>query len=60
MSDQLKNPFHPDYGIPHSVRALVVADLDTSTVKEVAITRRFSTSSVYRWRKALKGEANAD
>jgi hypothetical protein len=60
MNDQLKNPFHPDYGIPHSVRVLVVADLDTSTVKEVAVAHRFSTASLYRWRKALKGETHAD
>ena len=50
------NPYHPDYGIPHQVRASVVQDLTDKTVREVAITRRFSQSSVYRWRKALKTE----
>ena len=56
----MMNPFHPDYGIPHFVRVSVVQDLRDKTVREVAITRRFSTTSIYRWRKALKGEAHAD
>jgi len=55
----MMNPFHPDYGIPHFVRVSVVQDLRDKTVREVAITRRFSTASIYRWRKALKGDTHA-
>ena len=46
-------PYHPQYGLPDSVRSEVVTLAKESSVKLAAAFYGVSLASVYRWRKDL-------
>jgi hypothetical protein len=46
-------PYHPQYGLPDSVRSEVVTLARESSVKLAAAFYKVSESTVYRWRKDL-------
>jgi len=48
------NPFHPDYGLPHEYRKVVLVDLGTRPVRQVALDRNIGVSTIYRWRKEME------
>jgi transposase len=48
------NPFHPDYGLPHEYRKVVLVDIGTRPVRQVALDRNIGVSTIYRWRKEME------
>ena len=46
-------PYHPEYGLPDSVRSEVLTLARESSVKLAAAFYRVSEASVYKWRKDL-------
>jgi hypothetical protein len=42
---------HPDYGLDHSTRLLVLQDAEVMGVKAAALTHSVSVASVYIWRR---------
>jgi transposase len=49
-----RNPFHPDYGLPHEYRKVVLVDIGTRPVRQVAMDRNIGVSTIYRWRKEME------
>ena len=48
--------YHPDYGLPDSLRVACVESVKLIGVKETANKFNVSTSSVYRWRNEIEKE----
>jgi len=56
---ETKNPYHPDYGLPHSYRVSVLMDLMSRSVEQVAEDHSLSVRTIYKWRKDMR-EANGN
>jgi transposase-like protein len=54
---ETKNPYHPDYGLPHSHRVAVLMDLMSRSVEQVAEDHSLAVRTIYKWRKDMR-EAN--
>ena len=50
------NPFHPYYGLPHSMRQEAVKDAETAPMAVVAERHNVGVSTLYKWKKALAGQ----
>jgi transposase-like protein len=51
---ETKNPYHPDYGLPHSYRVSVLMDLMSRSVEQVAEDHSLSVRTIYKWRKDMR------
>jgi transposase len=54
---ETKNPYHPEYGLPHSHRVAVLMDLMSRSVEQVAKDHNLAVRTIYKWHKDMR-EAN--
>jgi transposase len=51
---ETKNPYHPDYGLPHSHRMAILMELMAKSPKQVAEDHNLAVGTIYRWRKDMR------
>jgi transposase-like protein len=56
---ETKNPYHPEYGLPHSHRVAVLMDLMSRSVEQVAKDHNLAVRTIYKWHKDMR-EANGN
>lgn len=53
----MRNPFHPEYGLPDDMRREVLRTAELLSVRMAASIHRVSVASVYNWRRAYASAA---
>ena len=49
-----QNPFHPDYGLPQSLRTTILRTAEQTSPAQAAETHNVGVSTIYKWRAIMR------